>query len=139
MDEAVRTIIKRGMAEPDFGICDAILMIPVDLRCKITEPLIRLSDTGDSLNMLTDDKIEEQEDRKTSIKRKAPSKSKCQSRGSKSANSSRRSDLGGITEEHDGLEPFVQNRMPAQKSTGASANKYKTRSDEQANEKEKGR
>ncbi|SJK99711.1 uncharacterized protein ARMOST_03022 [Armillaria ostoyae] len=115
MDDAIRTIIQRGMAEPDFGICDAILMLPVDLRCKITEPLIHLTDTGDSLQtaklkMLTDDRIEEQEDRKSSLQRNASSNSKGQSRESKT---------------------------PAQKSTGASANEDKTRSDEQANEKEK--
>ncbi|KAK0434319.1 hypothetical protein EV421DRAFT_1740967 [Armillaria borealis] len=142
MDDAVQTIIQQGMAEPDFGICDAILMLPVDLRCKITEPLIRLTDTGDSLQaaklkMLTDDRIEEQEDRKSSLQRNASSNSKGQSRESKSVNPSRRSDLGSITEEHDGLEPLVQNRMPAQKSTGESANEDKTHSDEQANEKEK--
>ncbi|PBK67667.1 hypothetical protein ARMSODRAFT_296167 [Armillaria solidipes] len=126
----------------DFGICDAILMLPVDLRCKITEPLIRLTDTGDSLQaaklkMLTDDRIEEQEDRKSSLQRNASSNSKGQSRESKSVNSSRRSDLGSTTEEYDGLEPLVQNRTPAQKSTGESANEGKTHSDEQPNEKEK--
>ncbi|KAK0193462.1 hypothetical protein F5146DRAFT_998056 [Armillaria mellea] len=120
MDDAVQTIIKRGMAEPNFGICDAILMLSVDLRCKITEPLIRPTDTVNSLQaaklkMLTDDKIEEQQDHKTSIQRKAPSTSEGQSRGSKSATSSRRGDLGSITEEHDGLELLVQNRTPAQK------------------------
>ncbi|KAK0476505.1 hypothetical protein IW261DRAFT_1491507 [Armillaria novae-zelandiae] len=125
MDDAVRTIIKRGMAEPDFGICDAILMLPVDLPCKITEPLIRLTDNSlqaAKLKMLTDDKIEE---------------SNGQSRGSKSVNSSRRSDLGSITEEHDGLEQPLQAKPPAQKLSGVPANKDKTRSDEQASGKEK--
>ncbi|KAK0476420.1 hypothetical protein IW261DRAFT_1491148 [Armillaria novae-zelandiae] len=142
MDVAVRTIIKRGMAEPDFGICDAILMLPVDLRCKNTEPLIRLTGTGDSLQaaklkMLTDDQIEEQEDRQTSLNPKARSRSKGQSRGSKSVNSSRWSDLGSIAEEHDGLERSVQAKTPAQKLSGAPANKDKTDSDEQTNGKGK--
>ncbi|KAK0468800.1 hypothetical protein IW261DRAFT_1517436 [Armillaria novae-zelandiae] len=140
MDDAVRTIIKRGMAEPDFGICDAILILPVDLRCKITEPLIRLTDNSlqaAKLKMLTDDKIEEQEDRQTSINPKARSRSKDQSRGSKSVNSSRRGDLGSIIEEHDGLERPVQAKTPAQKLSVARANKDQTDSDEQTNGKGK--
>ncbi|KAK0495141.1 hypothetical protein EDD18DRAFT_263436 [Armillaria luteobubalina] len=142
MDDAVPTIIKRGMAEPDSGKCDAILMLPVDLRCKIKEPLMRLTDTGDSLQatklkMLTDDKIERHEDRQTSIKRKVPSRSKGHSRGSKLANSSRRTNLGSITEEHDGLERLVEARTPAQKLSGAPANKDNAGSDEQPSGKEK--
>ncbi|KAK0193448.1 hypothetical protein F5146DRAFT_382674 [Armillaria mellea] len=130
------------MAEPNFGICDAILMLSVDLRCKITEPLIRPTDTVNSLQaaklkMLRDDKIELQEDNQTSIQQKAPSTSKGQSRGSKSATSSRRSDLGSITEEHDGLELLVQNRTPAQKLSGAPVNKDPPSSNVQAAVKEK--
>ncbi|KAK0213982.1 hypothetical protein IW262DRAFT_1466539 [Armillaria fumosa] len=120
MDDAVRTIIKRGMAEPDCGICDAILMLPAA-----------------KLKMLTDDKIEEHEDRQTSINRKAPSRSKGHSRGSKSANSSHRTDLGSITEEHNGLGRLVKARTPTQKLSGAPANKDNACSDEQASGKEK--
>ncbi|KAK0462513.1 uncharacterized protein EV420DRAFT_1192487 [Desarmillaria tabescens] len=123
---ARNAILKRAGDEPEVGIVDAILTVPLEPKQPIPEPLIRVAETRQTLQAstktLSADNIAEPEEEVVVTEEHSPT-SRSSRPGSKHTWSAKsRSQLGSIAEDRGGVGQAPQQRKKGKKAAGVNEN-----------------
>ncbi|KAK0213304.1 hypothetical protein DFS33DRAFT_1465269 [Desarmillaria ectypa] len=113
-EAARKAILKRGGDEPELGIVDAILALPLEHMQPIGDPLIRITETRETIEaakILSPDNIAEPDENAVMEKPKTKRSKSARASSRRTKSATTQSELLAITEEQEGHVPVLDEEV----------------------------